>query len=88
MVDLSMAIDVSREFEQELLRPVSDGHYRSAEDFLRETLSRADEYRTQLRAAIAEARAQADRGELVDGEAFFDQLDAELAAEEGHGGEG
>jgi predicted transcriptional regulator len=49
---------------------------------LRETLTRADEYRAAVRAAIAEGRAQADRGELVDGEELFDRLDAELAAEE------
>lgn len=77
-----MAIDVSREFEEELLRRVHAGHYRSAEDFLRQTLERADEYRGKLRAAIAAGRAEAERGELMDGEAVFERLDAELADEE------
>jgi Arc/MetJ-type ribon-helix-helix transcriptional regulator len=80
-----MAVDVSREFEEEITRRVHEGRYRSAEDFLRETLSRADEYRDHLRAAIYEARTQADRGDLVDGEAVLDRLDAELAGAESRG---
>ena len=77
-----MGIDVSHELEQEIARRVQDGRYPSAEAFLRETLTRADEYRAALKAAIADARVQADRGDLVDGEEIFDRLDAELAAEE------
>ena len=77
-----MAINVSRELEQEIERRVKQGRYSSAEEFLRETLRRADEYREQLRAAIAEARMQADEGKLVDGEAVFDRLDAQLARDE------
>jgi putative addiction module CopG family antidote len=81
----TMAINVSRELEQEIERGVEQGRYPSAEEFLRETLRRADEYREQLRAAIAEARAQADEDQLVDGEALFDRLDAELAQDEKRG---
>jgi Arc/MetJ-type ribon-helix-helix transcriptional regulator len=83
-----MAIDVSHEFEQEIQRRVQDGHYPSAEALLRETFRRADEYGTALRAAIAEARAQADRDELVDGEAVFDRIDAELERAENRRGGG
>ncbi len=75
-----MAIDVSREFEQEVARRVKDGRYASAEEFLRENIRRADEYRAQIRAAIDEGTAQAHRGELSDGEAFLDRLDADLAS--------
>ena len=39
-----MAINVSRELEQEIERRVEQGRYPSAEEFLRETLRRADEY--------------------------------------------
>jgi len=83
-----MAIHVSRELEEEIHRRVQDGRYPSAEALLRETFSRADEYRTALGNAIAEARAQVDRGELVDGEAVFDRLDAELAGAENRRNEG
>ena len=61
---------------------VAKGPYRSAEEFLRQCIERADEYRTQLRAAIEEGTAQARRGELTDGEAFLDRLEAELLKEE------
>ena len=80
-----MAINVSRELEKEIERRVEQGRYSSAEEFLRETLRRADEYREQLWAAISEARTQADEGQLVDGEAVFDRLDAELAQDEKRG---
>jgi Arc/MetJ-type ribon-helix-helix transcriptional regulator len=77
-----MAIDVSRELEKEIERRVQVGCYPSAEAFLRETLRRADEYRAAIQAAIRDARAEADRGDLVDGEEVFDRLDAELAETE------
>jgi len=83
-----MAIDISQEFEEEIARRVQHGHYRSAEEFLRESLRRADEYRDQLRRTIEEARAQVDRGELVDGEAVFDRIDAELEGAEKRRGDG
>jgi putative addiction module CopG family antidote len=73
-----MAIDISRELEEEIARRVHDGRYPSAEEFLRESLRRADEYRAQIRAAIDEGTAQARRGELSDGEAFLDRLEADL----------
>ena len=74
-----VAIDVSKEFEQEIQQRVAKGPFASAEEFLRASVKRADEYRAQIRAAIAEGTAQAQRGELSDGEAFLDRLDAELA---------
>ena len=74
-----MALDVSKEFEQEIQQRVAQGPYGSAEEFLRTSVRRADEYRAQIRAAIDEGTAQARRGELSDGEAFLDRLDADLA---------
>ena len=73
-----MSIDVSKEFEQEIQQRVAQGPYTSAEEFLRASVKRADEYRAQIRAAIDEGTAQAQRGELSDGEAFLDRLDADL----------
>ena len=77
-----MAINVSRKFEEEIEERVRRGPYRSVEEFLRKSIDRADEYRARLRAAIEEGTAQARRGEGVEGEAFFDALDAELARDE------
>lgn len=74
-----MGIEVSKEFEEEIQQRVAQGPYTSAEDFLRASVKRADEYRAQIRAAIDEGTAQARGGELTDGEAFLDRLDAELA---------
>ncbi|MBI3782845.1 MAG: hypothetical protein HY270_05520 [Deltaproteobacteria bacterium] len=70
-----MAIDVSREFEAELHNRLSAGPYKSAEEFLRAKIRLADEYAGQIRAAIAEGGAQADRGELIPGDQVFAELD-------------
>lgn len=44
--------------------------------------ARRDSIVARLRADIAEATASAECGESTDGEAFFDELEAELDAEE------
>jgi Arc/MetJ-type ribon-helix-helix transcriptional regulator len=77
-----MSIDVSKELEDQIRERVARGPYRSAEEFLRKSIERADEYRAQIRAAVEEGTAQARRGELSDGEAFLDGLDADLAERE------
>jgi Arc/MetJ-type ribon-helix-helix transcriptional regulator len=77
-----MPIDVSKEFEEEIARRVAEGPYGSAEEFLRQILDIADEYRRLVRTAIEEGAAAADRGELRDGEEVFDALDADLASAE------
>ncbi len=77
-----MAINVSKEFEDQIRERVSRGPYESAEEFLRSSIERADEYRAQIRAAVEEGTAQARWGELSDGEAFLDSLDADLAKSE------
>jgi antitoxin ParD1/3/4 len=75
-----MPIEVSKELEEEIARRVSDGHYSSAEDFLRQTIETADEYRGLVRAAVEEGAAAADRGDVRDGDEVFDEIDAELAS--------
>jgi Arc/MetJ-type ribon-helix-helix transcriptional regulator len=70
-----MALNVSREFEAELRTRLKSGPYRSAEEFLRAKIRLADEYAEQIRAAIAEGAAQADRGELIPGDQVFAELD-------------
>ena len=74
-----MPIDVSKEFEDQVRDRVARGPYQSAEEFLRKSIEQADEYRAQIRAAVEEGTAQAQRGELSDGEAFLDALEADLA---------
>ncbi len=77
-----MPINVSKEFEDQIRERVARGPYQSAEEFLRNSIDRADEYRAQIRAAVEEGTAQARRGEFSDGEAFLDRLDADLAKSE------
>ncbi len=67
-----MAIDVSREFEAELESRLRSGRYRSAEELLREALHLVDE-RDEIREAVAQGTAEADRGEFVDGEAVVSE---------------
>ncbi len=77
-----MPIDISKEFEEQIRARVARGSYQSVEEFLRKSIERADEYRAQIRAAVEEGTAQARRGELSDGEAFLNSLDADLAKSE------
>ena len=70
-----MAINVSREFEAEVQSRLKSGPYRSPEEFLRAKIRLADEYSEQIRAAVAEGAAQADRGELIPGGQVFAELD-------------
>ena len=67
-----MAIDVSRELEAEVESRLKTGRYRSAEELLRDALHLIDE-RDQIREAVAQGVAEADRGELVDGEAVIEE---------------
>ena len=70
-----MAINVSQEFEAELQTRLKSGPYSSAEEFLRAKIRLADEYGEQIRAAISEGAAQADRGDLISGDRVFAELD-------------
>ena len=76
-----MAIDVSKQLEDEIAEHVRREHHHSADDFLRRALRDANTLR-ELRKSIANARGQAERGELVDGEEFLERMDAQLAEEE------
>ena len=74
-----MAIDISKDLEQEIQRGVSEGPYASPEEFLRESLKWADAYRRMLRKAITDGAAEADRGELIPGDEVFAEIDIMLA---------
>lgn len=80
-----MPIELSKDFEQEIRRRVCEGSYASAEEFLRVSIRHAEEYRARVRAAVDEGTEEARRGDLTDGDALFDALDAELARGERDG---
>ena len=75
-----MAIDLSREFENDVQRKAQEEE-RSTEEYLRHALKDAGVLRA-LRRSLDLAESQANRGELVDGEEFLQRMDDELAEEE------
>lgn len=74
-----MAINVSKELEDQIARGVWEGSYDSPEEFLRESLKWADAYRRMIRDAVAEGAAEADRGELIAGDDVFAEIDKTIA---------
>jgi len=72
-----MAIDVSRPVEERFKARLRDSAYRSADDLLDDALHLLEQ-REAFRQAVAHGVAQADRGELRDGEEVFAELEAEL----------
>jgi Arc/MetJ-type ribon-helix-helix transcriptional regulator len=72
-----MAIDVSRPLEERFKARLRAGSYHSADDLLDDALRLLDQ-REAFREAVAHGVAQADRGELRDGEEVFARLEAEL----------
>jgi antitoxin ParD1/3/4 len=82
-----MNVDLTPELEQLVQSKVSSGQYNSASDVLRDALlllEQRDEVftlrRDEMRAQIEEGWQEARNGEFVDGDEFFDQMDAELEA--------
>ena len=82
MTIASIPDDLRSFVESELAR----GRYRSLEELLAEGVrvlrdreAFIDEHRDELRSQIAEGVAQAERGELVDGEEAMEQLRRDLA---------
>ena len=71
---------LSEELEAEISERVSRGPWHSPDEFVRYSIKAADAL-SDLKAAIADGDAQIARGESTDGEAFFDQLEAELDRE-------
>ncbi len=72
-----MAIDVSRPVEERFRARLRDGSYGSADELLDDAL-RLLEQREAFRRAVAHGLAQADRGDLRDGEEVFAELEADL----------
>jgi len=76
-----MNISLTPELERRIAEKVDSGLYTTASEVVRAALRsmfEPDEARERLRARfdeeISEAMAQLDRGEGVDGEAFFEEL--------------
>lgn len=81
-----MNVSLTPELERLIHERVSSGRYHSASEVVREALrllEERDELRrlrlTELRAKVAAGLASLDRGETVDGEALFDELETSLA---------
>jgi antitoxin ParD1/3/4 len=72
-----MATDVSRLVEERFKARIRDSAYPSADDLLDDALQLLEQ-REAFRRAVAQGLAQADRGELRDGEAVFAELEADL----------
>lgn len=84
-----MNVSLTPELEQFVQEKVSTGRYHSASEVVREALRLLEErdglrqVRIQtLREQVTKGVEQARRGELTDGEAVFDHLDAELESAE------
>ena len=72
-----MAIDVSRPIEDRFQARLRDGAYGSADELLDDALCLLEQ-REAFRRAVAHGLAQADRGELRDGEEVFAELESGL----------
>lgn len=86
-----MNISLTPELEQLLQLKVQSGRYASVSDVIGEALRLMDErdrveavHRTEIRNQIADGVASLRAGHVAEGEAFFDALDAGLAALEEH----
>ena len=72
-----MPIKLTKQTDQALAKSVREGSFRSADEVIREgiALVRA---RQAFRLAVQEGAAYADRGELLDGEQAFEDVEVEL----------
>ena len=76
-----MNVSLTPELEEMVHRKVRSGRYNSASEVVREALrlmEERDEVKAGIRQKIAAGVASARAGRLVDGEAAFEQLEAEL----------
>jgi antitoxin ParD1/3/4 len=80
-----MTVTLTSEQEQFIAEQVKSGHYRSASDVIAQSLGmlRAQEEFMRLNAAVLREKIavgieQANRGELLDGEAVFQNLRQKL----------
>jgi antitoxin ParD1/3/4 len=72
-----MAIEVSRHIEERVLARLRSGNYSSADDLPDDAL-RLLEQREAFRQAVAHGLEQVNRGELLDGEQVFAELEAQI----------
>ena len=72
-----MAIQLTKDIERRVLQHVISGSYRSAASVIRDGLALI-ESREAFRRAVAEGRAQCYRGELLDGEEVFQEIESRL----------
>ena len=84
-----MNIDLTPELERIVQKCVKSGRYSSTDKVVQEALrlleQREEVYalrQEEVRRQIEEGWQSARRGELVDGDDFFEKIDAELAATE------
>ncbi len=78
-----MNIHLTRELEQLVQNKVQSGRYNSASEVVREALRLMEERdlrKEAIRQQIAQSLGSQRLGKLVDGEAVFDRLEAELDA--------
>lgn len=78
-----MNIHLTRELEQLVQNKVQSGRYNSASEVVREALRLMEERdlrKEEIRKQIAKGLESQRLGKLVDGEAVFDRLEAELDA--------
>jgi antitoxin ParD1/3/4 len=80
-------VSLPPELERFVKERIASGHYQTASEVVREGLqllaiheSDSDEAFRDLKDKLVRAAAQAERGECVDGEAFFELLRARLRA--------
>ncbi|HEY8744988.1 MAG TPA: type II toxin-antitoxin system ParD family antitoxin [Chloroflexota bacterium] len=83
-----MNIHLTPELEQLVHGKVQSGRYNSASEVVREALRLMEERdlcKQELRQRLARSLESQRQGKLVDGEAVFDRLEAELDALDAHG---
>jgi putative addiction module CopG family antidote len=86
-MEILMNVTLAPDLEKFVREQVETGHYPSAEELVRDAVLRLklDEKRHQisgdeLRRLIAVGQAEADRGELLDSEEVFEELERHSAA--------
>src|SRR5690349_9932311 len=79
-----MNVNLTPELEQLVHNKVQTGRYNSASEVVREALrlmEERDQIKADIRQKIAAGMESARAGRMVDGEAFFAQMEAELDEE-------
>lgn len=80
---MTVNIHLTKELEQLVQNKVQSGRYNSASEVVREALRLMEERdlrKEEIRKLIAQSLESQRQGKLVDGEAVFDRLEAELNA--------